>query len=102
MKTAGFRLSPAAHADLRRIRAWYKREVGPGAAAQALAAIEQALTQLQHGVSIDAATRPDLPIGVYRVVAKRHLILFEMHGEIALVLRIVHAARNLLSALDEA
>jgi plasmid stabilization system protein ParE len=60
MKTAGFRLSPAARADLRRIRAWYKKELGPGAAAKALRSIEQALTQLQQGVSLDAAARSDL------------------------------------------
>ncbi len=101
MKTAGFRLSPAARADLRRIRAWYKRELGPGAGAKVLQAIAQGFIQLQHGVSLEGATRPDLPLGVYRVVAKRHLILFEMDGNVALVLRIVHGARDLPSALDE-
>lgn len=101
MKTAGFRLSPAARADLRRIRAWYKKGLGPGTAAKTLKTIEQALAQHQHGVSLDAATRPDLPIGIYRLVAKRHLILFEMQGEIEHVLRIVHGARDLPSALDE-
>lgn len=101
MRTRGFRLSPAARADLRRIRAWYRRELGPGAAAKALVSIEQALTQLQLGVSLATATRPDLPLGVYRVIAKRHVVLFEMDGEIALVLRVVHGARDLGSALEE-
>jgi plasmid stabilization system protein ParE len=97
-------LSPqprAARADLRRIRAWYKKELGPGASAKALATIEQALSQLQSGVTPEAATRPDLPVGIYRLIAKRHLILFEMDGSVALVLRIVHGARDLSAALDE-
>lgn len=101
MKTKDFRLSPAARRDLLRIRAWYRNELGPGAAARALATIESALSQLQHGVTLDSSTRPDLPLGVYRVVAKQHVVLFEMDGEIALVLRIVHGARDLTSALAD-
>jgi plasmid stabilization system protein ParE len=101
LKTTGFRLSPAARADLRRIRAWYKKELGPGASAKALATIEQALSQLQSGVTPEAATRPDLPVGIYRLIATRHLVLFEMDGSVALVLRIVHGARDLSAALDE-
>ncbi len=75
--------------------------MGPGAAAKKLRSIEQALTQLKSGESLDVATRPDLPIEIPRLVAKRHPILFEMHGDIAHVQRIVHGAENLLSALDE-
>jgi plasmid stabilization system protein ParE len=69
--------------------------------AQALATIETAFEQLQKGVSLQSAARPDLPLGVYRVVAKRHVVLFEMHGNVALVLRVVHGARDLVAALDE-
>jgi plasmid stabilization system protein ParE len=101
MTTAGFRLSRAARADLVRIRTWYMNELGPAASAKTLRSIEQALLRLQDGVSLESCMRPDLPLGVYRVVAKRHLVLFEMRGEIAFVLRVVHAARDLSSALEE-
>lgn len=94
-------MSPAAVADLRRIRAWYKARQGSHAAAKALGRIEAALVRLQNGVDIATATRPDLPIGVYRVIAKRHLILFEMDGQVACVLRIVDGARDLPGALEE-
>lgn len=95
------RLTPAAIADLQRIRAWYKRELGPRAAARTLATLGSALARLGRGVDLQSATRPDLPVGIYRIIAHRHLILFAMEGDVAFVLRIVDGARDLPTALDE-
>lgn len=42
---------------------------------------------------------PDLPEGYFRVVAKAHLIIFQIEGDVTRIVRIVHGARDIPALL---
>lgn len=93
-------VSPRAQADFREIRAWYKANLGAAAAVRVEKTILSAIKRLQSEPPLDRS-RSDLPEGVFRCVARQHLVIFSCAGDSIRVLRILHGARELPAALDE-
>jgi plasmid stabilization system protein ParE len=92
-------ISPRARRDLLSIRDWYRDAFGPATAAKAVRTLRAGL-RAATTISLTAASRPDLPDGYYRVVAKAHLVIFQVRGGASYVVRIVHGARDLPVALS--
>lgn len=92
MKQRRLLLTPRAQRELRDIVSWYRQRLGTKAAMKALRTIQSGVRATTR-VSLRQATRPDLPEGYYRVVAKTHLVIFQIEGDVAKVVRILHGAR---------
>jgi plasmid stabilization system protein ParE len=93
-------VTPRAKRDIARIIAWYKEHLGARAAAKASRTIKASLLATRT-ITAEAASRPDLPRGFYRVVARVHLVIFQIEGDTARVIRVVHGARDVPAAMEE-
>lgn len=93
-------VTPRARRDLEKIIAWYRQEFGPHAAAKAARSI-QAGIRAAAKVELDRAKRADLPNGYFRIVAKAHLVIFRVENQTSQIIRILHGARDIASALEE-
>ena len=47
-----------------------------------------------------SARRSNLPEGYYRVVAKAHLVIFQVGSDTAKIVRILHGARDIAPLLE--
>jgi plasmid stabilization system protein ParE len=83
-----------ARRDLTAIVDWYRTELGSRAAAKALRSIRAGFVAATR-IEPSAAQRADLPEGYYRVVAKAHLVIFQIVGDETRIVRVVHGARDL-------
>lgn len=92
-------LTRRAQLDFDQIIAWYRLRLGAKAAKRVSASIRAGLIATAK-VTLLSATREDLPAGHYRVVAREHLIIFVLRSDTARVIRIIHGARDLASALN--
>lgn len=99
MKPRRLLVTPQAKQDFEAIIAWYRNELGTAAAAKAARTIQAGLRACAR-VSLAHATRPDLPDGYYRVVAKSHVIVFQAGQDIARIIRILHGARDIAALLE--
>lgn len=90
---AEIRFSPAARTDLKEFGRFSKREFGATVAEEYLLGLDQVFDRLSlHPFSGEA--QPDLGMGVRRSSHRRHRIFHEVQGEVVLILRIFHHARN--------
>jgi plasmid stabilization system protein ParE len=94
MKRRSLVVTPQARRDLLDIAAWYRDNLGPSAAAKVAKTLRAGL-ETACAITPEAARRPDLPDGFLRVVAKTHLIIFQIDGEVTRVVRVVHGSRDL-------
>ncbi len=94
-------VTPRAHQEFRAIIAWYREVLGAKAAAKATRTIKAGI-RATTTISLTTATRPDLPNGYYRAIAKAHVVIFRVEGDVTQVIRILHGARDLSTFLDEA
>jgi plasmid stabilization system protein ParE len=94
-------IAPQAKRDFTEIVAWYRRKMGAGPAAK-VARTLQAGIRATLEIEAAAASRPDLPDGYVRVVAKAHLVIFQIEVDTVRIVRIVHSARDLPAALTDA
>lgn len=93
-------VTPRAQRDIAGIVDWCRQEMGSAAAAKTLRTLRAGLvaaTQIDEA----AARRSDLPNGYLRVVAKAHLVIFQIAGDEARIVRVVHGARDMPGALSE-
>ena len=95
---AEIRFSPAARADLKEIGRFSRREFGKAVADKYLLGLDQVFDRLaSHSHSGEA--QPKLGSGVRRFSHRSHRIFYEVDGEVVLILRIFHHARNLKRSL---
>lgn len=99
MKPRRLAVTPQAQRDLAAIVAWYRRELGALAAAKAARSI-QAGVRAAARIELSRARREDLPEGFFRVVAKTHLVIFEIENDTAKIIRILHGARDIAALLE--
>lgn len=90
--------TPRAQREMRDIIASYRSSMGLAAAAKTARTLRAGLKATAR-ISREAATRPDLPEGYFRVVAKAHLIIFQVEGDVSRIVRIVHGARDIPALL---
>ena len=95
---AEIRFSPAARADLKEIGRFSRREFGKEVADKYLLGLDQVFDRVAlHPHSGEA--QPKLGRGVRRSSHRRHRIFYEMNGEVVLILRIFHHAREVKRSL---
>ncbi len=94
-------IAPQAKRDFIEIVAWYRRKMGAAPAVK-VARTLQAGIRATLEIDAAAASRPDLPDGYRRVVAKAHLIIFQVQADTVRIVRIVHGARDVPAALIDA
>ena len=90
---AEIRFSPAARADLKEIGRFSRREFGKAVADKYLLGLDQAFDRLASHPYFGEA-QPKLGKGVRRLSHRSHRIFYEVEGEIVLILRIYHHARD--------
>ncbi len=95
MKPRRLPVTPRAQRELRE-----SQHLGAKAALKALRSIQSGIRATTR-ISIPQATRPDLPEGYFRVVAKTHLVIFQIEGDAAKVVRLLHGARDISVLLGE-
>ena len=100
MKARRLVVTPQAQRDIAATVEWYRSELGPAAAAKVLRTLRAGLVAATR-IDEAAARRTDLPEGYYRVVAKAHLVVFQVVGSEARVIRVVHGARDLPHLLGD-
>jgi plasmid stabilization system protein ParE len=93
MKRRRLVVSPQAQRDIAVITGWYRREMGPAAAASALKTLRAGIVAATR-INPESARREDLPDGYFRVVAKAHLVIFQIGGGETRIVRVVHGARD--------
>lgn len=86
-------VTPQARRDLLAIVEWYRVEMGAAAAAKAARTIKAGFVAAAR-IHATAAQREDLPEGYYRVVARSHLVIFQIMGDETCIVRIVHGSRD--------
>lgn len=93
-------LSVAARADLLEIRDTGIRDHGPVAAEAHLRSIGQRLRMLrEHPYA--GQERPEFERDIRSMSCRPHRILYNVSGEVVLVIRILHQARDVRGALRE-
>jgi len=85
---------------MRNIVARYRQTMGPSAAAKVTRSLAAGVRATAR-ISRQAATRRDFPEGYFRVVAKGHLVIFQIENDTSRIVRIIHAARDPIIALEE-
>jgi plasmid stabilization system protein ParE len=93
-------VTPQARQDLQAISSWYRHHMGKSSALKVSRSLRAGLTNVSI-TSLAPAAREDLPEGYFRVVAKSHLIVFRMEQDVARVIRVIHASRDVVAALEE-
>lgn len=92
-RMAEIKFSPAARADLKEIGRFSRREFGKAVADKYLLGLDQVLDRFAlHPHS--GETQPKLGKGVRRLSHRSHRIFYEVNGEVVLILRIYHHARD--------
>jgi plasmid stabilization system protein ParE len=99
MKPRRLVVTPHARRDLDTIIAWYRREFGAAAALTAARSIQAGIRACTR-IDTTSARRSDLPEGYYRVVAKAHLVIFQIESDTAKIIRILHGARDIAALLE--
>ena len=95
---AEIKFSPAARTDLKAIGRFSKREFGTTVAEKYLLGLDQVFDRLaSHPHSGEA--QPKLGSGVRRSSHRSHRIFYEFDGEVVLILRIFHHARDVKRSL---
>lgn len=84
--------APQAKRDLSAILKWYRENLGARAALKVARTIDGKLRSIAAGRSPGAAVADS---NYVRVVARKHVIILVMRGEIAQIVRIVHGAQDL-------
>ena len=92
------KFSPAARTDLREIGRFSKREFGTKVAEKYLLGLDQVFDRLTSNPNSGEA-QPKLGRGVRRLSHRRHRIFYEIDGEVVLILRIFHHARDVKRSL---
>src|SRR5262245_11801222 len=100
MKPRKLLVTPQASRDFAAIIDWYRQELGASAAAKAGRTIQAGVRACTR-VSLSQAKRADLSEGYFRVVAKSHIIVFQINENTARIVRILHGARNIAAILDQ-
>ena len=90
---ADVRLSPAAEADLEDIDGFGANAFGKDVADQYSRGFREAFDRLRRHPEI-GARRPKLGRGVRSTLHRRHRIFYTFDGEVVLILRIFHHARD--------
>jgi plasmid stabilization system protein ParE len=75
-------------------------KLGPRAAAKVARTLQAGIRACSR-IQLSQAKRTDLPEGYFRVVAKTHLIVFQIEADTARVVRILHGARDIAITLDQ-
>ena len=95
---AEIKFSPAARTDLKELGRFSKRGFGTTVAEKYLLGLDQVFDRLaSHPHSGEA--RPKLGSGVRRLSHRSHRIFYEVEGEVVLILRIFHQARDVKRSL---
>lgn len=100
MKARRLLITPQAGRDFKTIVAWYKEELGAKAAAKVGRTLQAGIRACTR-VQLSRASRPDLPEGYFRVVAKTHIIVFTVGDDIERVVRILHGARDIAAIIEQ-
>ena len=95
---AEIRFSPAARADLKEIGRFRKRGFGTTVAEKYLLWLDQVFDRLALN-PYSGEAQPKLGKGVRRSSHRRHRIFYEVNGEVVLILRIFHHARDVKRSL---
>ncbi|MCR6646584.1 MAG: type II toxin-antitoxin system RelE/ParE family toxin [Terricaulis sp.] len=95
MKPRALQVAPQAQRDLQTNR----QTLGPSAAAKAARTIQAGIRAAAR-IDPRQARRADFPKGYFRVVAKAHLIIFQIEGDLSRIVRILHGARDIPTALE--
>ena len=95
---AEIRFSPAARADLKEIGRFSRREFGKAVADKYLLGFDQVFDRLATHLHSGEA-QPKLGKGVRRISHRQHRIFYEVEGELVLILRIFHHARDVKRSL---
>ena len=90
---AEIRFSPATRADLKEIGRFSRREFGKAVADKYLFGLDQVFDRLASHPHFGEA-QPKLGKGVRRLSHRQHRIFYEVNGEVVLILRIFHHARD--------
>lgn len=98
MRTRRLLVTPQAPRDFEAIVLWYRNTLNASAAAKAARTIQAGMRATAR-VSPQHARRPDLPEG-FRVVAKAHLVIFQIEKDASKIVRILHGARDIAAVLD--
>lgn len=94
-------LSTLARADLEDIRAHGVEAFGEAAAERQLVGLRSVFVfHAEHPMAGQA--RPEFRHDIRSLPHRPHRILYTVTGEIVLVVRVIHQARDVASALDEA
>jgi plasmid stabilization system protein ParE len=86
-------VTPQARRDLASILHWYEENLGSRAALKVARTVRSRLSAMEAGRLMGAELTPGS--SYKRVVAKRHVIVFQPEGNALRVLRIVHGAQDL-------
>ena len=93
-----FEVAPQARRDLAGILSWYRAEMGASAALKVATTIRNRLRSLESGKLKGSAIWPEAP-GYFRVVARKHVIIFKVLPDRLRVVRIVHGGRDIPALL---
>ena len=93
-----FEVAPQARRDLANIISWYRDEMGASAALKVATTIRARLRSLESGKLKGSEILPEAP-GYFRVVARKHVIIFKVLPDMLQVVRIVHGARDIPALL---
>jgi len=100
MKSRRVIFTPQARQDMRDIVARYRQTMGASVAAKVTRSLAAGVRATAR-ISSEAATRRDFPEGYFRVIAKAHLVIFQIKNDTSRIVRIIHAARDPFIALQE-
>ena len=95
---AEIRFSPAARADLKDIGRFSRREFGKTVADKYLLGLDQVFDRVALHPHFGEA-QPKLGKGVRRSSHRSHRIFYEVEGDVVLILRIFHHARDVKRGL---
>ena len=95
---AEIRFSPAARADLKDIGRFSRREFGKMVADKYLLGLDQVFDRVALHPHFGEA-QPKLGKGVRRLSHRQHRIFYEVEGDVVLILRIFHHARDVKRGL---
>jgi len=93
-------ISPEARQDLVEIRLFSLEQFGPDIADAYFLGFDQAFDRLAHHPHV-GVPKPELGTGVRCLVHRRHRIFYIIDGGVVVIVRIIHHARDLNSALKK-
>lgn len=91
-------LSPEARQDLVEIRIYSLEKFGPDTADAYFLGFDQAFDRLSQHPHV-GVPKPEMGLGVRCLVHRRHRIFYIIEGDVVVIVRIIHHARDIWSAL---